>query len=75
MVTGPAPELVRTSRKLIHLGDYTRDMSLKAFDSRSESWLRTEAGATYDALKTDSSRATPAENAGDRFESKWATRS
>jgi len=47
----------------------------EAFDLASESWLRTEAAAAYDALKADPSRATPAEDVRDRFEAKWAARS
>jgi hypothetical protein len=47
----------------------------EAFDLGSESWLLTEAAAAYDALKTDPSRATPAGDVRDRFESKWAARS
>ena len=34
----------------------------EAFDMASESWLRTEAAAAYDALKADPSRAIPAED-------------
>lgn len=45
-----------------------------AFDIASESWLRTEAAAAYDALKTDPSRAVPAEDVRARFEGKWAAR-
>ena len=46
-----------------------------AFDLASESWLRAEAAAAYDALKADPSRATPAEDVRDRFADKWAARS
>lgn len=47
----------------------------EAFGMASESWLRAEAAATYDALKADPSRATPAEDVRDRFADKWAARS
>jgi hypothetical protein len=46
-----------------------------ACDASSESWLRSEAAAAYDALKADQSRATPAEDVRARFEAKWAARS
>jgi hypothetical protein len=46
----------------------------EAFDMASESWLRTEAAAAYDALKADPSRALPAEDVRARFEAKWAAR-
>jgi len=41
----------------------------------SESWLRTAAAASYDALKADPSRAVPAEDVRNRFEARWAARS
>jgi hypothetical protein len=47
----------------------------EAFDLASESWLRTEAAAAYDALKADPSRAIPAEDVRAGFEGKWAARS
>ena len=47
----------------------------EAFDLASESWLRTEAAAAYDALNPDPSRAIPAENVRAGFEAKWAARS
>lgn len=47
----------------------------EAFDIASESWLRTEAAAAYDALKADPSRTVPAEDVRTRFEDKWAARS
>lgn len=47
----------------------------EAFDMVSESWLRTEAAAAYDALKADPSRATPAEDVRARFADKWPARS
>ena len=47
----------------------------EAFDLASESWLRTEAGAAYDALRADPSRAIPAEDVRAEFEAKWAARS
>lgn len=46
----------------------------EAFDLASESWLRTEAAAAYDALRADSSRAIPAEDVRAGFEAKWAAR-
>jgi hypothetical protein len=45
-----------------------------AFDLASESWLRIEAAAAYDALKADPSRAIPAENVHAGFEAKWSAR-
>ena len=47
----------------------------EAFDLASESWLRTEAAAAYDALKADPSQAIPAEDVRAGFEAKWAARS
>ena len=47
----------------------------EAFGVASESWLRTEAAAAYDALKADPSRAVPAGDVRARFEEKWAARS
>jgi hypothetical protein len=47
----------------------------EAFDLASESWLRTEAAAAYDALKADPSRAIPAEDVRAGFEAKWSARS
>lgn len=46
----------------------------EAFDLASDSWLRTEAAAAYDALKADPSRAIPAEDVRAGFEAKWAAR-
>lgn len=46
----------------------------EAFVMASESWLRTEAAAAYDALNSDPSRAIPIEDVRDRFEAKWAAR-
>lgn len=46
----------------------------EAFDLASDSWLRTEAAAAYDALKADPSQAIPAEDVRDGFEAKWAAR-
>ena len=46
----------------------------EAFDLASESWLRTEAAAAFDALKDDPSRAVPKEDVRARFESKWVAR-
>jgi hypothetical protein len=47
----------------------------EAFDRASESWLRTEAAAAYDALKVDPSRVIPAEDIRAGFEAKWSARS
>ena len=47
----------------------------EAFDLGAESWLRTEAAAAYDALRTDPSRSIPAQDVRDRLESKWSARS
>lgn len=47
----------------------------EAFEMASESWLRTEAAASYDAMKADPSRVSPAEDVRARFEAKWAARS
>ena len=44
------------------------------FDHASESWLRTEAAAAFDALKSDPSRAVPSGDVRERLESKWAAR-
>jgi hypothetical protein len=46
----------------------------EAFDLASDSCLRTEAAAAYDALRADSSRAIPAETVRASFEAKWAAR-
>lgn len=46
----------------------------EAFDLASESWLRNDAAAAYDALKADPSQAIPAENVRAGFEAKWAAR-
>ena len=47
----------------------------EAFDLASESWLRAEAAAAYDALRADPSRGIPAEDVRAEFEAKWAARS
>lgn len=47
----------------------------EAFEMASESWLRTEAAASYDAMRADPSRVSPAEDVRARFEAKWAARS
>jgi hypothetical protein len=47
----------------------------EAFDIASETWLRTEAAAAYDALKADPTRGIPAEDVRAEFEAKWAARS
>lgn len=44
----------------------------EAFDLASDSWLRTEAAAAYDALKADPSQAIPAEDVRAGFEAKWS---
>lgn len=46
----------------------------EALDLASESWLRTEAAAAYDALKAVPSQAIPAEDIRAGFEAKWAAR-
>lgn len=47
----------------------------EAFDLASESWLRMEVAAAYDALKADPSRSVPADDVRADFDSKWAARS
>lgn len=47
----------------------------EAFDGAAEGWLCTEAAAAYDALRSDRSRAIPAEDVRASFEAKWAARS
>lgn len=47
----------------------------EAFGLASESWLRIEAAAAYDALKADPTRAIPAEDVRAEFEAKWVARS
>lgn len=47
----------------------------EAFEMASESWLRTEAAAAYDALKADPTRGIPTEDVRAEFEAKWAARS
>lgn len=44
-------------------------------DPAAEQWLRTEAAAAYDELKSDPSRAIPAEELRAHFHTKWAARS
>lgn len=44
----------------------------ETLDSASEDWLRTDAAAAYDALKSDPSRAIPAEDVRAPFAAKWA---
>lgn len=46
----------------------------EAFDMASETWLRTDAAAAYDALKADPSRSVPADTVRARFDAKWAAR-
>jgi hypothetical protein len=47
----------------------------EAFDVASESWLRMEAAASYDALRAYPSRTIPAEDVRTGFEARWAARS
>ncbi|MCG6566890.1 hypothetical protein [Tessaracoccus sp. ZS01] len=47
----------------------------EAFDIASETWLRIEAAAAYDALKADPTRGILAEDVRAEFEAKWAARS
>jgi hypothetical protein len=44
------------------------------FDVAADGWLRTEAAATYDALKADPSRGIPAEVVRAEFKAMWAAR-
>jgi putative addiction module component len=46
----------------------------EAFDLASDSWLRTEAAAAYDALRADPSQAIPAEDVRAGFEANWVAR-
>ena len=46
----------------------------EVFGLASESWLRTEAAAAYDALKADPSQAIPAEDVRAGLEATWAAR-
>lgn len=46
----------------------------EAFDLASESWLRTEASAAFDALRADPTRVVPSDEVRARFDSKWAAR-
>lgn len=59
-----------------------REVALRLLESvareaaaEAESWLHTEVAAAYDALKSDPSRAIPAEDVRARFGAKWAARS
>lgn len=65
------PPDVRKHVALRLLGSVDPD---EAFDLVTESWLRTEAAAAFDALKADPSRAVSSEDARSRLESKWAAR-
>ena len=47
----------------------------EAFDRAADEWLHTEAGAAYDALKADPSRAIPAKDVRAHLEAKWVARS
>ena len=47
----------------------------ESFGAATDSWLRSEAAAAYDAIKADPSRAIPAEDVRAELESKWAARS
>lgn len=66
-----APE-VRRNVALRLLESVESDVS---FEESAEGWLCTEVAAAYDALKADPSRAIPAEDVRERFESRWAARS
>lgn len=47
----------------------------EALEMASEPWLRAEVAASYDAMKADPSRMSPAEDVRARFEARWAARS
>lgn len=47
----------------------------EAFETASETWLRTEVAAAYDAVKANPSRAIAAEDLRAEFEAKWSARS
>ena len=47
----------------------------EAFGLASESWLRAEAAAAYNAVKADRSQASPGEHVRAGFEAKWAAHS
>jgi hypothetical protein len=65
------PPDVRKHVALRLLGSVDPD---EAFDVVTESWLRTEAAAAYDALRADPSRASSSGDVRARLESKWAAR-
>ena len=47
----------------------------EAYEPAAEGWLKSGAAAAYDALKSDPSRAIPAEDVRAGLEAKWAARS
>ena len=47
----------------------------ETLDGAAEAWLHAEAGAAFDALRAEPSRAIPAVDVRARFEAKWAARS
>jgi hypothetical protein len=63
------PPDVRKHVALRLLGSVDPD---EAFDLVTESWLRTEAAAAFDALKADPSRVVSSEDVRSRLESKWS---
>jgi len=65
------PPDVRKHVALRLLGSVDPD---EAFDVVTESWLRTEAAAAYDALRADPSRASSSDDVRARLESKWSAR-
>jgi hypothetical protein len=65
------PPDVRKHVALRLLGSVDPD---EAFDLVTESWLRTEAAAAFDALKADPSRVVSSEDVRSRLESKWSAR-
>jgi hypothetical protein len=65
------PPEVRKHVALRLLGSVDPD---EVFDLVSESWLRTEAAAAFDALRADPSRAVSSDDVRARLESKWAAR-
>lgn len=63
------PPDVRTRVALRLLGSVD---PAEAFDLVTESWLRTQAAAAFDALKADPYRSVSSEHLRPRLESKWA---
>ncbi len=66
------PPAVRKDVALRLLDSVVRDPS---FDAAAEEWLNTAAADAYDALRTEPSRAIPADDVRAHFEAKWAARS